>query len=395
MGQANNADSGIQDHRVEFVRESSPGTTPADPAWNLYSDTLESALVVSADAQIEEQYGVGDVNPNGFFTGPEDHTASIEYHLQNWFVDGSGNPLDAAGDALVRGTNGEIQNTHTIVDRATRADGTRVYTVLTGGHPNLSELTGDPGSGMPVLASLDYEAKLARRYKAAQPSAEQLTVKSTSANDTTQTLTIENDDATTTDDVPLNGTTGVVTETDAAAAITFDSIDAFKLDAETEGDVIIEDSSANELARIKAGDFGVPLLGAGSHAGAIGTSYEQFIDDTITRGGNAIAAELRSAGLSASNSYEKAGVAGSTEQAIHAGQQSIELSATIAGDFAGYDSMEEHLRGTEADIVWTMDGGTITLSKCALTSLGDVGPSAGEVISTVDNAFTPSDITIN
>jgi len=386
--QATNPDSGIRNHRVEFVREDSPGVVPADPSWNLYSDTLETALVTEADVQIEAQRGVGDYEVQNHFAGPEDHSASIEYHLQKFFVDGGGNPNDASGDAIVRAANGGVANTHTIVDRADHG-GTRTYTVAKGAYPNLDELSGDPGSGLPIAVSLAYEVKSARAYTVEQPSGETLSVSSTDSSDSTQTLTIESDDASTTEDVSLDGTTSVTT------TATFDSIDALELDAETVGDVVIEDSGGNELARLNGssvydvagGDLGIPALGSGSHASSVGSSYEQFIDDQITKGGSDLAAEVRSASFSVSNNYEKAGVMGSSEQAIHVGQQDTEFTATVAGNFSGQENLNDHIQTNEFDLVWNFDGGSVTFHDAVLSSPGEVGPSAGDVISTQDSTF--------
>lgn len=394
--QATSPDSGISSHRVEFVRENAPGETPADPSWNLYSDTLETALQIESDAQIEAQRGVGDVNISGHFAAAEDHSASIEYHLQNFFVDASGDPLDAAGDAIVRDANGGVKNTHTIVDRLDKGD-TRVYRVARGAYPNIDELSGDPGTGLPMVLALEYEAKRIRSYKVGQPAGETLDVESTSSNDTTQTLTIESDNASTTETVDLNGTTVQTT------TATFDSIDALSLDAETEGDVIVSDSSGNELARINgtnsyngaAGDLGVPALGAGSHASALGTDYEHFLDEQITRGGANLAAEVRSASFSVDNNYDKAGMMGTTEQAVHIGQQDVEFTATVAGNFAQHENLSEHLTTAEFDIVWTFSGGSVTFSSAVLTDLGDIGPSAGDVISTIDNTFQPKGVSVS
>lgn len=397
MTQATNADSGIREHRIEFVRESTPGVTPDNPAWNLFSDNVDTALVASPDAQIEGQRGVGDVNIQNFYRGPEDNTASIDYHLQKFFTDGSGNALDASGDAILRGADNDVAATHTIVDRAELGGGERVYKVVKGGYPNIGDVSGDPSSGLPIMLSLEYEAKKIRSYHVTQPSGTTLTVTSTSAEDTTQTLTIESDGGTTSEQVTLNGTTAVTT------TASFSSIDAFELDAEAQGNVTIEDGSGNTLTTIYGaneydgveGDLGVPTLGTGSHASAIGTAYERFLDDEVTRGGSEIAAELRSTNFNVSNNYDKTGVAGSLQQAVHAGQQDAELSATVAGNFEGHEALMEHMRNKQLDVVWTFEGGTVTFKGAALTDVGDIGPSAGDAVSTQDNTFTAQDIIVS
>jgi hypothetical protein len=394
--QATNADSGIRDHRVEFVREDTPGETPADPAWNRFSDTIETALQTEADVGIEAQRGIGDYERQNQFAGPEDSSASIEYHLQHFFVDSSGDPVDASADAMLRADNGGVKSTHTIVDRADHGD-TRTYTVVRGGYPDVDDISGDPGSGMPITVSLAYEAKRARSFKVAQPDGTTVDVASTDAGDTSQTVTIEDDGASTSEDVTLNGTTTVTTSE------SFDSIDAIELSDETAGDVTITDGSGNELARLHGtntydiadGDLGIPALGSGSHAGAIGADYERFLDDTISKGGSDLAAEVRSASFSVSNNYGKSGVMGTSEQAIHIGVQDVEFSATVAGDFEEHESITDHLQANAFDLVWTFDGGTVTFADAVITDAGTVGPSAGDVISTIDNTFTPEQITFS
>jgi hypothetical protein len=143
---------------------------------------------------------------------------------------------------------------------------------------------------------------------------------------------------------------------------------------------------------VAGGDLGIPALGSGSHAGAISSSYEVFLDDKITQGGSQMAAEIRSATMSADNGYEKAGIAGTTEQAIHVGQQELTFTATVAGSFSGHENLTDHLQGNEFDIAWEFDGGTVTLTGCALTSPGEVGPSAGDVVSTQDTEFSAKSI---
>ncbi|AUX08913.1 hypothetical protein AArcSl_1282 [Halalkaliarchaeum desulfuricum] len=394
--QATQADTGFRDHRVEFVREVEPGVTPDDPDWELFSDTLETALEWDADAQIEAQRGLGDYRVQNHFTGAEDHSVSIEYHLQRFFVDSDGDPLDPAGDAILRDDDGGVKNTHTIVDRA-EFDDAHTYVVARGCHPNLSDLSGDPGTALPMVVSLEYEAKTVRMFRADQPTGETLTVRSTSDEDTSQTLTLESQGAYATEDVSLEGTTEVVTTEE------FSSLDAFELDESTEGDVVIEDEDGDELVRLRGadsygdaeGDLGVPALGDGSHADAIESGYERFLDDHIEQDGGQLAAEVRSASFSVDNNYEKEPVMGTSQQAIHIGEQDVEFSATVAGNFAHHENLVDHLTGAEFDLVWMMDGGEVHFKNAVLEDPGDVGPEAGEVISTMDNSFEPKRIEVD
>ncbi|MCU4754238.1 hypothetical protein OB919_20020 [Halobacteria archaeon AArc-curdl1] len=394
--QATNADSGFRNHRIEFVREDEPGVTPDNPDWELFSDTLETALQWDADAQIEAQRGLGDYTIQNHFTGAEDHSVSIEYHLQRFFVDSGGDPLDPTGDAILRADDGNVKNTHTIVDRA-EYDDAHTYVVARGCYPNLDDVSGDPGSALPIVVSLDYEAKRVRMFKAEQPTGEVLTVRSTSSDDTSQTLTLESQGSYAQDEVELDGTSEVTTTEE------FSSLDAFELDEACEGDVMIEDGDGNELVRLLGaesydgaqGDLGVPALGDGSHGDTLNESYERFIDDEITKGSTQLAAEVRSASFSVSNDYGKEPVMGGTEQAIHVGEQDAEFSATVAGNFEHHENLVDHLTANEFDLTWEFDGGTVTFKDAVLTGPGDVGPEAGDVISTMDNTFEPKTVELD
>jgi hypothetical protein len=245
-----------------------------------------------------------------------------------------------------------------------------------------------------MVASLEYEAKRVRMFRVEQPAGETLTVRSTSESDTSQTLTIEGDGGAPSEEVMLDGTTGISTTE------SFDSIDAFELNSETDGAVVVEDGSGSELVRLRGtdnydgaiGDLGVPALGDGSHADPIGSDYEHFLDDYISKDGGQMAAEVRSASFSVDNGYEKSPVMGTAEQAIHVGAQELEFTASVAGNFAHHENLTDHLEGNEFDLVWEMDGGTVTFTSAVLSGTGDVGPEAGEVISTMDNTFQPKSV---
>lgn len=391
QNQATNPDSGFEDHRVEFVRETAPGTVPADPAWNLYSDTLESALEWEGNAQVEARRGLGNRTPEQYFTGPEEHTLTISYDLQQSFLDGSGNPVDAVGDVIAGVKTGEF-GTHTIVDRADKGDA-RTYVVARGCFPSLEAIEGDPGTSLPMTAEMAYEARKVRSYKVEQPSGETLSVSSTSADDTTQTLTIESDSASTTEEVTLDGTTSVST------TASFDSIDALWLDDDTKGDVIVEDGSG-AIAQLYGsnsyeagnGDRGIPTLGAGSHADPIGQEYERFLDDEIVSGGEQLAAEIRSASFSVEVDYDRSAVLGGTTHAIHVGNITTQFTATMAGDFEHHESLTQHLTGQSFSLEWRMTSNTLTFSGVVLSEAGTVGPAVGDVVSSIENTFSAKSV---
>jgi len=393
---ATQADSGFRNRRVEFVREDEPGVIPSDPDWELFSNTLETAFQWDVDAGMEAQRGIGDYEIKNHFSGVEDHSGSIDYHLQRFFVDEDGDSLDPAGDAILRADDGSVKNTHTIIDR-TEYDGARTYVVARGCHPELSDVSGDPGSSLPIVVSLDYEIMWARMYRVHQPTESTLTVSSTSAEDIGITLELESDHASTSESVTLDGTTAVTTTE------MFDSLDAFELSESAQGEVVVEDEQGKVLVRIRGsedydgadGDLGVPTLGGGSHADPLTGGYEVFLNDKITKGGEDLAAEVRSVSFDVSNNYEKDPVLGSAEQVVHIGERDVEFDASFAGDFGTYESIVEHLTTAEFDLQWEMDGGTITFKDAVVESPGNVGPSQGDVVSVIDNSFEAKSIELD
>lgn len=118
-----------------------------------------------------------------YFAGHKDHSASIEYHLQQFLIDSNDDRLDVSADAIQRAPSSGVQNTDTIVDRRDAGD-TSVYRVVGGAYPNLDGLSGDPDSGLPLVMALEYEAKRARSYKMGQPSSETLPIEPTSTSTT-------------------------------------------------------------------------------------------------------------------------------------------------------------------------------------------------------------------
>lgn len=77
------------------------------------------------------------------------------------------------------------------------------------------------------------------------------------------------------------------------------------------------------------------------------------------------------------------------------GRQDVEFTATVAGQFAQHEHLHEHPTAQDFDITWTFSGGTVTFTGAVLSDLGDVGPASGDVISTIDNTFAPTGVSIS
>lgn len=390
-------ESGIRSYRIEYVAESTAGVAPANPSWNLYSDTVQN-FTASSGLEIAERRGIGNVDVENFEPGREEPSFTVTYDAQQDLS------ADAANDGLTRDTDNCLPNTHTILARQTLASGgvdgggERLYTVVLGGYIGTVNISGDPGSTAAVPVELTYSAEKIRSYKFDQPAdGTAFNVQSSDAGDTSQTLTIE-DDTGTTEAVSLSGTSAVTTtKTDWA------SLDAAELDAETAGDVTIEDDSGNVLATLYGtdtysgaeGDLGVPVTDTGSHASAIGSAYENFLGDTVERpSGTDIGENLSSVELTVENNLEVQ-PRNIRRPQISPGIREIMVSANVFGTAESHDAIIENLQATENNIVWTLTNTTITVSNAVLTSPGERAPTAEEAFMELSNEFTGQGITLS
>lgn len=397
-------ESGIRPGRLEFVRETDPGVTPTDPDWLRFSDSYQS-VSYTPTATMSERRRVGHYDVQNHSAGAEDHTFEVEYDLQRWFVDGSGDPLDAAGDGMLRNEFGEVFATHSVVERiimggrGTAGAEARQYVVHLGAKIGTVTGDGEPESGDPFKITLGYTAEKSRVYRLDQPDGDTtLTVKSTDAGDTTQSLELEDDDAGTSESVDLDGTTEVTT------TASFGSIDAALLSAECEGDVTVEDSSGNVLLTIfgrdsyqdREGDLGIPPLGNGSHGAEVGGDFESLLGDTFERGGSPLLedVDINSAGFTIDNNLDPHASHKTIGKRINEGDRSVSLNTTVFGPTASYDVVNEHLRVVESDIVWTFTGGTLTFPKAVLTDAGTISRETSQATMTIDNVFTSRGITV-
>lgn len=392
-------ESGIRNRRTEFVPETEEGVPPSNPAWELFSDRL-----INFDAQPGGQYdveqAVGDPDPADIERGREEPEATVGYRLQRWLVDGSGNAQDAAGYGIVRGTDHELTS-HTIVDREERSSGgndgagLRIYTVVLGAKIGTVTITLEADSGENVPVELAYTPEKVRSYTIHQPSSSTtLEAVSTDSGDSMD-LTIEQEDGTS-ETITLNGTTAVTTST------SFADIDAAYLSAEPTGDITISDGSGTTLMTIRGadsrdgieGDRGVPTTGSGSHASAIGSSFEKFLGDQITRGGSGIATEIVNAEIEIDNGLETTPRASTYRPIVSAGQRESTISADLIGEARSHDAWDDHLRQNEADIVWTADGGTLTLDQATLMTPGNRAITPDEILLQDSSEFTAKGVTV-
>lgn len=394
-------ESGLQNHRVQFVRETTVGTTPSDPTWRLFSDIVTRAEW-APNANIGAIRGIGDVDPADHLSAPEAHQLTIRYYVQHSFT----STADAAYDGLARDNDNRLPATHSVVIRRSEesggddSNGFRTYTVGEGGHVDRVTLPGDPGAADYIPVELMYQCEKVRSYEIHQPgAADSLTVESTSASDTSQTVTIETQGADKTETINLNGTTAV------ASTDSFSDIDAVRLSAECVGNVIVKrKSSGQQLAIIYGseeyndveGDLGIPLLGSGANGAAIGTDYEHFLGDTVERpAGTDLAYDLNSLNLTVNNNLDMTPRLGTLKQRIHAGVRDVTVAATLLGERESHKKIVEHLKVTTHNIVWTLTRNTLQVDNAVLITPGNRMIEAGQAFLQLNNTFEGEGLTIS
>ncbi len=400
-------EAGIGALRVNFIRETTPDVTPTDPDWLRYSDELATVGNWVPNTNIAIRTAIGTPDVVGFSIGAEDHELTVAWMLQRWLTTAVEQPLDAIADGFLRDVNGYILNTHSFLARQTLpapegndAAGVRVFTYGRGGKFNTASLTGDPSNSEPVMAEGTYRFRKVRSYEVSQPLASgTLTVVSTDAGDTTQTLTIENEGAGATEAIALNGTTPVV------GAVAFADIDSFLLDLETLGDVIVTfTATANEAFRIMGsvaqqdieGDLGMPLLGAGSFEPALNTPFEHVLGDTVVRSSQfPLDTNLMTLAVSIANNIQVDPVVTQKAKVLSEGLREVNANVTVFSATGSHAATIEHLKALTADLVWTMTGGAITLDNSVLTTPGARTYEKGEATMRRDNVFTGQGISIS
>lgn len=418
-------ESGLGAHRFEYVEETTDAQGdvqyPTDPSWNRVSDTIYS-VDPTVEPGLAGDRGLGDIDTDTRRKGPEDASElTVSYPLQQWIVDGSGNANDLSAYGFTRDSDNQVPSSLMVVDReetgtisavstvegqengagGATAKASRMYWVARGVKLDPT-LTVDPTSDQPAIVEAAMTCAKLRRYQVDQPSSSQtLHVESTDSGDTSQTLTIEDDGASTSEDVSLSGTTAVQT------TASFGSIDALELDSETAGRVKVSlDSSGSPgetIAVIEGsadyddieGDLGVPALGSGSHASAIGGSYLRTLTDSITYSGSSdFWFRINSKELAVDNNIDTAVRDDSLMVDVREGVRDTELTTSTYGESQSYQDAREALTNSGADIVWSFPGasvgnGDITLSTAKLTDPGLAASEAEEPRMTHDEVFMP------
>jgi len=373
-------ESGLLPGRYEYAIEPSPGETPTDPDFKLFSDALRDF-----SAEVGTSYGrqntAGDPDAQDHYRGTEDPGASVSYDLQRFPVDSSGNPIDASGYGVIRDGENQLPGTLLIVGRreypgGVNDTGVREYTVVRGAAVEDVEPDLDPSAESPILMELGFQPRRVRSYKLHQPPDGGSTVDVVSTDDgDSMDITIESDGAATSETITLDGTTAVTGGT------SFSDIDAVSLDAAPVGDVTVKDGSGNTLLEISGGltyseddqpvdgDCGIPTLGAGSRGSEIGTNYEHFLGDRFERpAGSSVAPRVNSASWTVANDINTSTLQSSRSPAVDVGNRTVTADVDIAGRFMSHDAMRESLEKVQNDLEHELSGGTVILKNTVVES---------------------------
>lgn len=408
-------EGGLLNHRCEFAREDpdNRGEPPENPEWLLFSDNMISIFNWSPEGNLEAKRGVGSADAESFWPGPEEHEATFEYHLQRWFIDENGDPLDAMYDGLFRDADNRLPNSQTIVDRETHHSGGSMgagfysYTVGLGGKIDTVSNDGDAEENMPIPFEVEYQFEKVRPYIVNRlDEAATLVIESTSEEDTDVEITIESEGAGESETVTLNGTTPVATTT------AFESVDAVWLTSDTQGNVTVSKDVGDggeggpeagplvipiygrETHNNIEGDRGIPLLGTGTREEEIQPEderfYEHFLSSRLDRAptvnlhGLEFGPRLNSASFEVNNNIDVEALAHTRRQALDEGIREVEVEASIAGPMASHKSIMDHLISDGADVTWQFLGGTLRFPDAHVTDPGERAPEAEEVMKFID-----------
>ncbi|WP_323190454.1 hypothetical protein [Halostella sp. PRR32] len=407
MSQTANAhdtpESGTLPGRYEWVVEpNGPMSVPTDPEWNRFSDVIRS-FTAEPGVSYARQDAVGTADAVDHNRGMEEPSCDLGYDLQRFPVDTNGDPIDPSGYGIVRDEYNQLVGSLLMVERTeipggNDGAGIRMFSVVRGAEVESVEPTLDPSGEQPILMELGFQPRRVRSYAIHQPSAgTTLEIVSDSDSDTMD-VTIESEDAGTTETIAANGTTAVTTTE------SFNDIDSVWLSDEPEGDITITDGGGTTLMELAGGltysdddqpvdgDRGVPSLGAGSHATEIGTSYEHFVGDRVERPvGSPIRPRLNSGSWTVENDLSTDALHTTRAPTADVSDRTVTVDADVAGPTVSHDSMMESLQKSQNDIEHELSGGIVRFKNTVVESPGSREREAsGQATAAISETFAAS-----
>lgn len=424
-----NAEAAVRRVDTYYARETldSNGNpqTPADPTFNLYSNVVNSDEV-EPSAEYDNRLGLGNYVPVEKHRQQETHEITVAYDLQRFPVDGSGNPQDAYADVALRDVDNRVESTHTFLEVEKKAEimaestwHYRYFDELGNAHPSgedpgatvkptrtehygrgciAEEATMElaPEDASVINCELQYTGHKFRRYQIDQPASDEtIAVKSTDAGDTGATVDIETTDGSTTESLTLDSSDATVLVTSSE---TYGSL-RVSLPAELTGDLEVytydsTNTTAKQLLTVIRGadardgiegDLGVPLVGGGSFGD--GSSLNDGIPalgSDLSWNGNDAAENVTSTTITVENEIENNATDSGLVQDLRVGSQTINLESTVFGEVESQQMYAEHLLGREADLSFSIEGGTVDIPRGYINDGGSTEKEAGAAVLQVE-----------
>lgn len=315
---------------------------------------------------------------------------------------------------MERDSDQMISNSIAILDREEKTnqnDNTiRTYTVAKGGLPGTLTISGDASNSNPIQPEITFTFEKVRSYRIQQPgSSTKLVIKSTDSSDKDINVDIEDEGASTTEQVSTDSSDGT---TLVSTTSEFGDIDAVKLGSQTTGNIKVyindgDESSPSEgtlLTTIygkdeyhNVGDLGVPLLGTGSHESGLSGDFIRFHGSTLEQpSGTDVALEMQSAEFTVENNLEQTPRVDDIVQAVFPGVRDTSLTATVFGERESHDHIMDSLRNTSDNLIWDLqDAGSIQLDNARKTDPPARTVEGTQAIMSLDVGFSGEGLTLS
>lgn len=406
-------ESGLQDIRLEWVEETTPGVTPTDPAWNKFTASdLVTDFTLTSDPQYEQRTVLGDIDPAANDRGAESASATVSYHMGQFPVDAGGTVQDPIAYPIVADPGADYPS-HTVVARREvteggpdGTEGFREYGVVRGARPVSATIDGDAGSPVPLPQELSYEAEKSRVFIIWQPAEETpLVVQSSDPSDTNEVV-IESEGAQVTETVTLPG--GGQSPNNVATTSGFPDIDAIEVQGSHTGTIRVGTSDgasppaiATELTPRRIfgsqrdgveSEVGVPALGDGSHASDISEQGPQFIATTTTLNGQSFRDQIHTQTVTVERETSRTPQQTTRRQVIDVGSRSTSIDITSSGPIETAKDLSQSLINAEfPTLTYEFEAGEeIIFNNLSVTSVPDLERSAGDTNVQPSITLTPT-----
>jgi len=406
-------ESGLQDIRLEWVEETTPGVTPTDPSWNKFTASdLVTDFTFTADPQYEQRTVLGDIDPAANDRGAESASATVSYHMGQFPVDSDGNVQDPIVYPIVADRGADYPS-HTIVERREVTeggpDGTqgfREYGVVRGARPVSATIDGDAGSPVPLPEELSYEAGKSRVFIIRQPAEETPLVVESSDPDDTNEVIIESEGAQVSETVTLPG--GGASPNNAVTTSGFPDVDAIEVQGSHTGTINVGISDGESSPAIATeltprpifgtqrdgveSEVGVPALGGGSHASAISEQGPQFIETATTLGGQSFSDQIHTQTVTVERETSRTPQQTTRRQVIDVGARSTSIDITSSGPTETVRRLGQSLRNAEfPTLTYRFKAGEeIVFNGLSVTGVPDLERSAGDTNVQPSVTLTPT-----